>query len=63
MIYLYTGNPGSGKSYHAAIDIYNWLRSGKNVISSININTSLIPPRSAHRPLGEFIYVHKSLNI
>ena len=52
MIYLYTGNPGSGKSYHAAIDIYNWLRSGKNVISSININTSLIPPRSAHRPLG-----------
>lgn len=60
MISLYTGTPGSGKSYHAAIDIYNWLRSGKNVISSININTSIIPPRSAHRPLGEFIYVHKS---
>ena len=60
MISLYTGTPGSGKSYHAAIDIYNWLRAGKSVISSININTSIIPPRSAHRPLGEFIYVHKS---
>ena len=28
MISLYTGTPGSGKSYHAAIDIYNWLRAG-----------------------------------
>lgn len=26
MIYLYSGTPGSGKSYHATLDIYNKLR-------------------------------------
>ena len=31
MIYLYTGTPGSGKSYHASLDIYNKLkRKSKN---------------------------------
>lgn len=56
-IQCFTGFPGSGKSYHSAKIIYDVLRSGKNVISNININTSIIPPKSDDRPLGHFIYV------
>lgn len=56
-IECYTGVPGSGKSYHVARNIYDALRSGKNVISNLNINTSIIYPRSDKRPLGNFIYV------
>lgn len=29
MIYLYSGTPGSGKSYHAAADIYYRLKRSK----------------------------------
>lgn len=56
-IVCYTGVPGSGKSYHVARCIYDALRSGKNVISNLNINTNLIFPRSNKKPLGSFIYI------
>lgn len=56
-IECFTGVPGSGKSYHTARIIYDALRSGKNVISNLNINTSVIYPKSPKKPLGHFIYV------
>lgn len=56
-IVCYTGVPGSGKSYHTAQLVYKVLRSGKNVISSLNFNTNLIYPISYKKPLGQFIYV------
>lgn len=44
MIYLYSGTPGSGKSYHAAADIYYRLKRNKThhnrVIANFPINTS-----------------------
>ena len=42
MIYFYSGNPGSGKSYHVAKDIYFQLNHGKNVIANVDINYDLI---------------------
>lgn len=41
MIYLYSGTPGSGKSYHAAADIYYRLRRAKKnrVIANFPIAT------------------------
>lgn len=40
MLTLYTGTPGSGKSYHATERIDAWLRMGKNVISTYPIKTN-----------------------
>lgn len=42
MIELYSGTPGSGKSYHATERIYYALRSGKNVISNFDFDLSKI---------------------
>lgn len=57
MIYLYTGSPGSGKSYHVAVDIYNRLTKHryKRVIANFQINTSKIK-----KCKGEFIYKDNS---
>ncbi len=38
MITLYTGTPGSGKSYHAAREIVTWLRSGRPLIANFPVN-------------------------
>lgn len=40
MLTLYTGTPGSGKSYHATERIDIWLRQGKNVISTYPIKVN-----------------------
>lgn len=42
MIYLYTGTPGSGKSYHVAKEIYYLIKKGKNVVANFFINTDFI---------------------
>lgn len=42
MIWLYSGTPGSGKSYHLAKDVYSRLRQGKAVISNTTFNLSYI---------------------
>lgn len=52
MIEVYTGTPGSGKSYHAVQDIVKALRSGKKVISNLWIDESKVKKNK-----GEFIYV------
>ena len=57
MINIYTGRPGNGKSYHAVADIYYYLRHGVNVITNIDIDTSLIKPRY-RKPIGAYIYLN-----
>lgn len=39
-IWLYSGTPGSYKSYHAVKDVIDWLRSGKNVICNFPVDYS-----------------------
>lgn len=51
MIYLYTGTPGSGKSYHAAEVVDRALRRKLPVIANFEVN---IDPK---RHKGEFIYI------
>lgn len=41
MIVLYSGTPGSGKSYHAVQQIYYLLRGKKNVICNFHINENV----------------------
>lgn len=41
MIEMYTGTPGSGKSLHTVHEIRAWLRAGKKVISTCDIDTDL----------------------
>jgi len=57
MIYLYTGSPGSGKSYHAAKDIYNRLTKHKykRVITNFRIDVSKIKKNR-----GEYVYKDNS---
>lgn len=50
MIYLYTGTPGSGKSYHAAEVVDRALRRKKPVIANFEVNLS-----KKHK--GEYVYV------
>lgn len=50
MIYLYTGTPGSGKSLHAARDMYgrlNYNRKKPNLISNFMINEKMIKNKKA----------------
>lgn len=56
MIRFYSGTPGSGKSLHAAADIYEWLRSGKNVIANFNIRDDLVKRIKWKKKQGQFIY-------
>ena len=43
MIYLYTGTPGSGKSYHVAKEIFWYIQHGRNVIANFDVNYDAIP--------------------
>lgn len=45
MIYLYTGTPGSGKSYHVAKDIFFQLGRGKNIIANFDIDYGAVKSR------------------
>ena len=51
MIYLYTGTPGSGKSYHAAEVVDRALRRKVPVIANFQVNLN---PKK-HK--GEFVYI------
>lgn len=57
MLYLYTGSPGSGKSYHVAVDIYNRLtrHRHKRVIANFKVDLSKIK-----KCKGEYIYKDNS---
>lgn len=46
MVILYTGTPGSGKSYHATAQVHNCTKKGLNVIANFNVN---LPAKYQHR--------------
>lgn len=56
MIKLYSGTPGSGKSYHVARDILTNLRMGRNVITNIEINLDIVT-NNGKRKIGDYTYV------
>lgn len=73
MIVLYSGTPGSGKSYHAAYKMYHGLRFKRNFICNFNINLEnaaltrwsgikkkLFPntKKLKYKKLGKFMYVN-----
>lgn len=41
-VYLYSGTPGSGKSLHQAMDIFNDLKYAKPVITNFEINPDIV---------------------
>jgi len=45
MIWLYTGTPGSGKSYHAARDVVSRLKRGGGLIANFPVNESVVKRR------------------
>lgn len=47
-IWLYTGTPGSGKSYHAARDIVNRLKRPGGLICNFPINEDAVKKRRSH---------------
>lgn len=49
-ITLYSGTPGSGKSYHAACDIWSWLRrSDRGLITNFPLNGRILKKRQRCR--------------
>ena len=42
-IWLYTGTPGSGKSFHAAKDIVSRLKRPGGIIANLPINEDFVP--------------------
>lgn len=55
MIYLYSGTPGSGKSFHVAKDICSYLFWGKNIIANFDVNARMI-----QKYKGKFYYFDNS---
>ena len=53
MLNLYTGTPGSGKSLHAARDIYWFMRTGGCVVANFQINRDVF--RKRKKKTGELI--------
>lgn len=55
-IWLYSGTPGSYKSYHAVKDVISWLRSGKNVITNFAVDYTKI----GLKPRGVYEFWHNT---
>lgn len=55
LITLYSGTPGSGKSYHAAQNIFYLLRGRKNVICNIPINEKACKQNFFHYWLSKIL--------
>lgn len=55
MITLYSGTPGSGKSFHTIKKIIFWLSHGKNVIANFPVNVDMIKCKDRSK-LGVFIF-------
>jgi len=53
---LYTGTPGSGKSFNAAKRMWSQLRLKRDVISTVNIDLNLIS-NNGKKKLGRFTYI------
>ena len=58
MIYLYSGTPGSGKSFDVAQQIYDLLKfSKKKVIANFPINVDVMKPKKRHQWLYKILSV------
>lgn len=55
MISYYSGTPGSGKSLHVAMEVYDWIQRGKNVIANFEIRVDFIKKHWRHEK-GQFLY-------
>ena len=44
-IWLYSGTPGSGKSFHAAKDIVRWMKRDRGLIRNFPVNESFVPAK------------------
>lgn len=55
-ISLYSGTPGSYKSYHATADIIQWLGWGKNVIANFPVDAKRYYKRNKKK-LGKFVFL------
>ncbi|MBQ9673198.1 MAG: hypothetical protein IJV39_01075 [Ruminococcus sp.] len=53
-ISLYSGTPGSYKSYHATADIIQWLGRGKNVIANFPVNARKYYKK--RKKIGNFVF-------
>ena len=61
MVSLYSGTPGSGKSYHAACKIIEWLMQGYDVIANFPINMGYFSRRAEKGgKLGRFYCIENS---
>lgn len=56
MIRLYTGRPGSGKSYNMAKKISEILLKGNNVITTVPIDIDYIN-KGGRRTIGDYLYI------
>ena len=54
MISYYSGTPGSGKSLHVAMQIYDWIQRGKNVIANFDIREDYVK-KPRFREKGSFL--------
>lgn len=54
-IYLYSGTPGSGKSYHATNDVVDALTRGRNVIANFPVDIDSL--KRKRKKMGLFQYV------
>ena len=55
MVKVYTGTPGSGKSFHMAQEIWEKLTRKKNVVSTVNIDVKRVS-RNGRKRIGDFVY-------
>lgn len=53
-IFIFTGTPGSYKSYHATDTIIDYLKSGRNVIANFPVDYKKVLKKEIK---GEFIYI------
>lgn len=60
-ISLYSGTPGSYKSYHATAEILKWLSWGRNVIANYPIDaTKFYKSSSKQKKLGTFVFLRNT---
>ena len=53
---LYSGTPGSGKSYRAVCEVLSWLKRGKNVIANFPVNLSYF----GKKKIGHFEFIRNT---
>ena len=56
MVKFYSGTPGSGKSFHTALEMMQALYRKKNVISTVNIDMKKVT-KNGRKKTGQFVYV------